>query len=324
MHNILILSCGTRNKIVQYFRKELKNRGIVIATDCSSLAPALYDADKYYVVPRIEEENYLDVILDLCREDGVKGILSLIDPELTLISKNFAKFIDIGTLPIVSNPDLIELSFNKYMMYSFLIDKGFDTVRSYVDKKIFYDDLKNGIIDFPVFIKPIKGSASININVANSAEQLEFLFSSTNDLMIQEYVKGQEFGVDVYVDLISKKVVSVFIKEKLLMRAGETDKSLSVINKELTDIIISFVEQAGFVGVLDIDVFFSNGKYLISEVNPRFGGGFPHAYESNVNIPRMIINNLQGIANEKSIGNYKVGTTMLKYNEIKILENPNK
>lgn len=80
--NILILSAGTRNKIVQYFVKELNGRGNVIATDMSNLAPAIYEADKYYIVPKMTDPDYLDVILRICEDEKIDGVLSLIDPEL--------------------------------------------------------------------------------------------------------------------------------------------------------------------------------------------------------------------------------------------------
>ena len=83
--NILILSAGTRNKIVQYFRNSLPGDGIVIATDMSELAPALYEADKYYVVPPMTSPNYLETIYSICKENKVDGVLSLIDPELSLL-----------------------------------------------------------------------------------------------------------------------------------------------------------------------------------------------------------------------------------------------
>lgn len=76
--NVLILSCGTRNKIVQYFKQELEGKGIVIATDCSPYAPALYEADKHYIVPQINDEKYLDAVLSICKENSIKVILSLI------------------------------------------------------------------------------------------------------------------------------------------------------------------------------------------------------------------------------------------------------
>ncbi|MFW6030810.1 MAG: carbamoyl phosphate synthase, partial [Halanaerobiales bacterium] len=93
--NILILSCGTRNKIVQYFKNELAGLGEVFVTDCSEFAPALYDADKYFIVPRIEDQNYIDVILNICKENRIKAVLSLIDPELSLLAKYKEKFLDI-------------------------------------------------------------------------------------------------------------------------------------------------------------------------------------------------------------------------------------
>ena len=86
--NILILSAGTRNKIVQYFVKTLAGQGSVIATDMSERAPAIYEADKYYIVPKMTAPEYLDVILKICKEEQVTGVLSLIDPELSLLAKN--------------------------------------------------------------------------------------------------------------------------------------------------------------------------------------------------------------------------------------------
>ena len=75
--NILILSVGTRNKIVQYFKKALSKGDHVIASDASPFAPALYEADRNYIVPRITEDGYIDTILNLCKQEQVKGVLSM-------------------------------------------------------------------------------------------------------------------------------------------------------------------------------------------------------------------------------------------------------
>ena len=90
--NVLLLSVGTRNKIVRYFKEEFKSVGKVIATDMSELAPAIYEADKYYLVPPISAENYLDVIYDICEKESIGAVLSLIDPELSLLAKNEKRF----------------------------------------------------------------------------------------------------------------------------------------------------------------------------------------------------------------------------------------
>ncbi|NLC67990.1 MAG: ATP-grasp domain-containing protein [Clostridiaceae bacterium] len=317
--NILILSCGTRNKIIQYFRKELNNRGQVIATDCSKLAPALYDADKHFIVPTINDEEYLDTILSICKENKIKAVLSLIDPELSILAKHKQDFLEIGVIPIISDYEVVEMCFDKYAMYKFLSQNGFETAKSYIDKETFYKNLDLGNINYPVFVKPIKGSASININKAKSKEEIEVLFKRFNDLMIQEFMDGAEYGADTYIDMISGEPVAIFIKEKIKMRAGETEKSVSVKDEKLFNLIKEFVKKAGLKGIIDIDIFKVNDEYCISEVNPRFGGGYPHAYECGVNIPKMIINNIDGKANDELIGQYKEGVYMMKYNEVKII-----
>lgn len=319
--NLLILSSGTRNKIVQYFKNELKGSGKVFTTDASNLAPALYDSDEYFVVPKIDSPDYLDKILTICKDNSITAVLSLIDPELSILSKNKAKFLEIGTTPIVSSHQLIELCFDKYEFNNFLKNNGFNSLKSYIDKNEFYADLNKKEINFPVFVKPVRGSASININKVNTKDEVEILFNQYDNLMIQEFIDGIEIGADVYIDLITKEVTSIFTKEKILMRAGETDKSRSFINDKLNDIIIDFVRLAGFIGIIDIDIFEVDGEYYISEVNPRFGGGYPHAYEVGENIPKQIINNLANKKNVSNIGNYPENTYMMKYNEVKILAN---
>lgn len=316
--NILILSCGTRNKIVQYFRKNLDGKGKVVATDCSSIAPALYDADKYYIVPRMTEPGYIDVILDICKKEKIKGVLSLIDPELSLLAQNKDRFKELGTVVIGSNYDKCELALDKMQMFNWLKAHNYNCAKSYIDKNEFYKDLESGNISFPVFVKPYRGSASISISKICDKDTLELLLKNNDDLMIQEYLNGQEIGADVYIDMISHEVVSIFTKKKIVMRAGETDKSVSFKNDELFNLIKKFIKESGFNSQIDIDIFDVDGKYYISEVNPRFGGGYPHAYECGVNHMKLILNNLQGEQNKVNIGNYDEEIYMMKYNEIAI------
>lgn len=318
MINILILSVGTRNKLVQYLKKTFGDKGTVIAADCSDIAPAIYDADKYYIIPRMTEPGYLDVVLNICRNDNVSGVLSLIDPELSFLAEHEKDFKAIGTTVIGSPYDLCEMSLDKYQMYRWLVKHDYKCARSYMDKKEFYADVDSGKIRYPVFVKPARGSASIAISKVYNRETLDLLFVHDDGLMIQEFLDGQEIGADVYIDLISSEVVSIFTKKKLKMRAGETDKAVSFKDKKLFELIERFVKEAGYRGQIDIDIFDINGEYYISEVNPRFGGGYPHAYECGCDHMKMICENLRGKVNKKNIGDYEEGVYMMKYNEIKI------
>lgn len=318
--NILILSAGTRNKIVQYFKNEIGNSGRVIATDMSELAPAIYEADKFYIVPAMSDPKYLDIILDICKKEKVDALFTLIDPEISLIAKNKTRFLDIGTIPLVSEYEQVELAFDKYKMFCYLKENGFKTAKSYVDKNEFYTDLNEGKINFPVFVKPVKGSASINISKVNSKKEIDLLFDLYDNLIIQEFLNGQEIGADVYIDPISKKVVSIFTKEKIKMRAGETDKARSFKDKELFELISRLIEKIGYQYMIDMDIFKIGNDYYISEINPRFGGGYPHAYESGVKFTKFVINSINNVENQNHIGEYEENIYMMKYNEIKIIK----
>ena len=316
--NILILSAGTRNKVVQYFKTALGGSGRVIATDCSDIAPAIYEADRHYIVPPMVAPGYIDVILDICRKENVSGVLSLIDPELSLLSQHEADFRAVGTTVIGSSYELCEMSLDKFAMYRWLCAHGYRCARSWMDKDAFFRAVDAGEVTYPVFVKPARGSASISISKVYDKETVDVLFAHEDGLMIQEFLDGQEIGADVYIDMVSGEVVSVFTKKKLKMRAGETDKAVSFKDDRLFALIERFVCDAGYRGQIDIDIFDVGGQYYLSEVNPRFGGGYPHAYECGCDHMKLILNNLAGRANEKTIGAYDDGIYMMKYNEVMI------
>ena len=318
MSNILLLSVGTRNKVVQYFKRAFAGSGNVIATDMSELAPAIYEADKFYQVPSITSPEYLDVVLGICQKEQINGVLSLIDPELSLLATNETKFKALGVTVIGSGYELCERALNKMKMFQWLTEHRYKCAKSYTSRDLFCQDFKNGIISFPVFVKPICGSASIAVSKVDDMRSVDYLFGQSDALLIQEYLDGQEIGADVYIDMLSHKVVSIFTKKKLKMRAGETDKAVSFKDEKLFTLIEKFVWESGWSGQIDIDIFDVNGEYYISEVNPRFGGGYPHAYAAGCNHMNFILNNLNGIVNKPCIGEYAEGVLMMKYNEVMI------
>jgi len=314
--NLLIASCGTRNKIVQYFKKALDGAGKVVATDCSPNAPALYEADVHYIVPRITQEGYLDVLYELCRTEKITGILSLIDPELSLLALHEKEFQALGTTVIGSSYELCERTLDKWQMYQWLTAHGYKCARSYMDVEAFVRDVEAGLLSYPVFVKPSRGSASIAISKAYDEETVRLLVRDGESMLIQEFLEGQEIGADCYIDMVSGRTVSIFTKKKLAMRAGETDKGVSFKDERLFALLERFIAEAGFRGQIDIDIFDVEGEYYISEVNPRFGGGYPHAYACGVDHMKLILNNLAGRENQVITGQYQEGMIMMKYNEI--------
>ncbi|MGI2327517.1 ATP-grasp domain-containing protein [Planococcus sp. YIM B11945] len=316
--NLLILCAGRRVKIVQYFNRELeKSDGLVFSTDMDICAPAIYFSSKFFHVSKIDEENYVDDILQICIEQKVDALLSLIDPELGLIASNRERFEAHGIYPILSPLPMVEMSFDKFAMHQFLIEHGLPSVPTYDNLTKVESAIGKGEIAYPLIAKPANGSASLGIQSIEDEASFSHFRESPLRMVYQPFFKDKEYGVDVYVDLLTGDLVDLFIKEKLCMRAGETDKSRSVHNREIEQLVSSLIAKTDFRGPIDIDVFERNGQFYISEVNPRFGGGYPHAYECGVNFPRYIINNLNGIANPPYGGfAYKEGKIMMKYDDV--------
>ena len=244
MSRILILSCGTRDLLVRYFKKSSFEK--VVGADCSELAPALYEADAHYLIPRMKEEGYFDAILEI--------------------------------LAVVSPVGGLNLCRDKYAFYKYMKEKGIAVLPTYESISDFEKALSDHEIEFPVFVKPVRGAGSIGAMKVTCMEVLKALFEHSEEpLLVQKLCKGREFGIDLYVDLISKRPVDFFAKEKLRMRAGETEKSVTSTDPILKEFVLRAVQNLAVAGPIDMDVFFQDGQYYLSEINPRFGGGFPHA-----------------------------------------------
>lgn len=316
---ILILSCGTRNKLLRFFKETLAKRpegGRVVATDCSPWAPALYEADQFYLAPRMTEPGYLEYLLEICRKEKVNGILPLFEDELDLMAQNRELFEREGIAVIVSGKETVALCRDKYRFYQHLVQNDIPALRTCENLEQFELERSAGRMDFPVFVKPVRGCGSVGINRVSNRELLEVLCRySEEELLIQQLADGEEFGADIYVDLLTGEPVSIFTKRKVRMRAGETEKSVSVKDEKLFALIERTVKTLKLAGPVDMDIFKVDGQYYISEINPRFGGGYPHAYHCGVNVPELIANNLTGEINEAAIGEYEADVCMMKYSD---------
>src|SRR5699024_3804080 len=316
--NILVTSAGRRVKIIQCLKKAFENtNGNIIAADCDKNAPALYFADSFELVPRIDNNEYLNSILSLCKKHNITAIISLIDPELRVLAMNKNAFDRINVELILSPLNLIQYTFDKQKTYNYLSDLGIPTVPTYNRISNVETLLSRKHMTFPLVVKPGKGSASNGIEVVENIKELKHAFSTDENLIIQPFYKDFEYGIDVYIDMIDGHLVDMLRKEKSTMRSGETDKSVSVHIKEVEELVSDLISKTNFRGPIDIYCFLFQGKYYISEINPRFGGGYPHAYEMGSDFMEYIVNNLKGNVNSKFNGyRYETGYVMMKYDNV--------
>lgn len=316
--NILMCSVGRRCELLKDFKKTMGTHGKIVATDISSYAPALYYADVKYLVPEITNSKYISVIADICEKEKIDAIITLIDPEISLLSEHREIFEKLGAVVLVPYYNTAKLCFDKYEMFKHLKSHNIRTVNTYGTLDEFLIDLDSEKICFPVFVKPRTGSGSVGARIIENLEELEMAYHKDNSLIIQEYMDGIDLDADVYVDTISREVVSVFSKKKISTTIGGANKTISFKDEKLFAFIKQIASVLDLYGPNDMDFFYKNGEYYLSEINPRFGGAYLHAYGAGVDFVVLIENNVKNIANKPRIGGYDEDVAMMMYDSVVI------
>ncbi len=304
--NVLFTCAGRRGYLLKYFKQELGDNGLILAADMQLTAPALAFADKKIQVPAVYDASYLEVIKDICQKEKIDLLISLNDLELPILSPQFDDFLEIGTKILVSNMYVIDICFDKLKTIEFASKLGIKTPRTFTNLELAIEAIQNGELSLPVVVKPRWGSASIGIEFPQDVEELELAFklgkkklkrsildtiSQTdfeNSLLIQEMLPGKEFGVDVF-NNFNGESIAVYAKEKLAMRAGETDKSALRDCPILEQQAILIGNNLKHIGNIDCDFFVSDNEIYLLEINPRFGGGYPFTHENGGNFVKAII-----------------------------------
>ena len=316
--NYLMCSVGRRGELLKDFRLSMEPGSKLVATDCSPYAPALYFADKTYLVPRIEDSNYIDTLLQICRKEQINAVMTFIDPEIMLLAEHREQFRGLGAEVFTPYLRTAELCFDKYEMFRYLTEQGIRTVKTWGSFEETKTALEHNEVHLPVFVKPRRGSGSVGAKRIDSIEELEAAFENDESLIAQELMDGSDLDADVYIDTLSHEAVSIFTKRKLSTTIGGANKTVSFKDENLFEFIREAVSHFEFNGPIDMDLFYKNGEYYLSEVNPRFGGAYLHAYGAGVDFIKLIENNLNGIQNKPVFGDYEEGVVMMMYDSVVI------
>ncbi|WP_271424716.1 ATP-grasp domain-containing protein [Aequorivita sinensis] len=322
--NILFTCAGRRNYLINYFKNALNGNGQIFATDMDLRAPSLIDADVSIQVPAIYDPNYINVLKNIIKENNINAVISLNDLELPILAKNKSDLESLGAKIIVADDNAINISFDKWETVNFLKSIGLKSPKTYLSLNAAKLALKNGEIFFPLVVKPRWGSASIGIDFPENMEELDLAYRlqtlklkrtilaeaskdfEDTSLLIQEKIPGKEFGMDVLNDF-EGNYIGTFVREKLSMRSGETDKAISIIDERFEEIGKIIGENLKHIGNLDCDVFVYNNKLYLLELNPRFGGGYPFSHEAGVNTAAIYIEWLKGNSEISHLINYQAG-----------------
>lgn len=284
-----------------------------MAADAEKYAPALYKADAYFIVPPVSDSRYIDALLNICAEHNVCAVIPLIDTELELLAANRDRFEESGIKLLVSDERTVGISADKYLTYRFFKENGFATPETFLPEQY------KGGLEFPVFLKPRFGSASIDTFKADDQDEFNVFIKRIKEPVIQQFIRGQEYTVDVFCDF-SGRPLYITPRRRIAVRGGEVSKAKVEKNEDLINTVGSIVSKLDVCGPLTVQCMYSEGEYVFTEINARFGGGSPISIQAGADSPAALYRLLAGKEVMPNIYGFKDGMVALRYDQAVYLD----
>lgn len=295
---VLFTSVGRRVELMQAFKQaaeELKIDLTIVGADMSKDAPALYYCDETQIVCRIKDERYIPLLLEICEKENVDCLIPTIDTDLLLLAENKERFEAIGTKVLISTVDKVKLCRDKNYTADYFISLGLKSAKSVNSVEAFMAGMENETLKFPAFIKPKDGSSSINAYKVETLEELRFYAEKIQDYIIQPFISGKEYTIDIFCDYEGNPVY-ITPRERMAVRAGEVLKTRitqdDIMIEEMKKLITDY-KPCGQITVQLIQEENTGDNYYI-EINPRFGGGAPLSIKAGADSAKAVLRMLKG------------------------------
>jgi len=299
---VLFTCAGQRVDIVTAFGRA---GATTLAADVNELAPALYAADRRALVPPVEDPGYLDALRALVAEHDVRLVVPLADLDHLLLAQRRD---ELGALVLLPGPEAIRLCEDKYAAHCFFAERGIATPGTWLPGEL-PDELS-----FPVLVKARRGFGSRHIYRADDRRELEFFLGYTaKDSMVQQVCRGEEFSIDVFCDT-EARCLNAIPRTMIESKGGESIKGMTTRDSQLIDHGRRVAEALGIVGPANIQCFREpDGSLPVTDVNPRFGGGFPLPTAAGSRYPELALALAAGERPEPALGEFREGVVMTRY-----------
>ncbi|NOU66747.1 ATP-grasp domain-containing protein [Paenibacillus sp. LMG 31461] len=305
MKTVLFTAIGRRVQLIKHFT----NAGVrVVGTDLNpDYAPASDFVSCVYQLPRFDDPDYIDRLLEICRAERVSIVIPLFEPELMLLAKQNHKFEAEGIDILVSGLETLRVCLDKYHMYQFFINHQISTPETYLPEQ-FAEKSDNWVV------KPRRGMASkdvhfIDLEKNNASEWIQRVSSP----IVQRFISGKEYTIDAYVDK-QGKVRSVVPRVRLEVRAGEVSKTVTRKNDAIIRASNDVLRQLPFYGPVTLQGIIEDhtNRFYFTEINPRFGGGVPLTIQAGIPYAELI---LQKTSSFPELLPFQEDLVMLRYEE---------
>jgi carbamoyl-phosphate synthase large subunit len=308
--NVLVTSAGRRTTLVRAFAEATHGRGgLVIAGDVDGLAPALFLADMSLRTVSITEPGYISDLITAVTERSIRLIVPTVDTDLQLLAANRATFEAVGCRVAVSSERFVGIALDKFETTQAFRGSGISVPRSWLPVA------RPEELPDVVFVKPRQGSASIDTFTVARAD-LETVLRMVASPVIQEVLTGPEITIDALLDLDGRPIHYV-PRRRIKTIGGESvqgvtldhDPGLESWIEQVLDACSSF----GAAGPLTLQAFLTPRGPVLSEVNPRFGGGFPLALAAGADYPAWLIDMVEGLEVAPRLRDYETGIYMSRH-----------
>jgi carbamoyl-phosphate synthase large subunit len=307
---VLFTCAGQRVDIVTAFREA---GATTIATDVDQLAPALYHADHRALVPRVDDPFYVEALRNLVELHDVKLIVPLTDLDHLVLAQSRD---DLGgAVVLVPGVEAIERCSDKYLAHHFFEEQGIGSPPTWLPTEL------PDPVDFPVLVKARRGFGSRHIYRADNQTELDFFIRYTSaDSMIQAVCKGEEFSVDVFCDL-GARCLAAIPRTMIESKGGESIKGMTIKDPDLIAFAVRVSEALRIIGPANVQCFREpDGELQVTDVNPRFGGGFPLPTAAGSRYPELALALAAGEQPEPRFGEFQAGVVMTRFFSQVILE----
>jgi carbamoyl-phosphate synthase large subunit len=306
--NVLVTAASRRVALVQAFQRAVRESGggRVIVSDINPLSPAVHVADRAYLVPLSSAPGYLHEIGAICDLEAIDLIVPTIDDELELFAMARGMFARRGIRVAVSSPETAALCNDKLATCTHLRTRGVAAAATFPASAIPAD------VELPLFVKPRIGRGGVGAFRAASTRELGFFAEYVADAVIQEYLDGPEFTIDVLCDF-DGRVLSVVPRERVVIRAGVIDRGRTSADPALIHLALACAAAVPFAGAINIQCRVVNGRPVIFEINPRFSGGISLTIAAGADFPRMLVDLVSGRPVEPAIGAFTRDFWMTSY-----------
>lgn len=286
---ILITSIGRRVELIQAFRSAAEKINLklsIVGADVDYSAPALFFCDEALIVPRIKEDSYIPFLIEYCRKNNVDALIPTIDTDLIKLAKSKDSF---GrTRVIISDIEKVSICRDKIRTAGYFHSLGLrspDTI----------EDVGKYCGGYPAFIKPRYGSSSINAYRVESEEELMLYSQIVPEYIVQPFIKGTEYTVDVFCDFNGKPLL-ITPRIRLAVRTGEVIKTAISQDKRIIEEVKQLVQDFKPCGQISVQLIRENDSEIdyFTEINPRFGGGAPLSMKAGADSSEMILRLLSG------------------------------